>query len=344
MKIRILKQEVLDTLKNNLDSYIKFYYQRSDNDWLYSICDCEPFEEFKIISDFELADLNQQLSKTDFDNCKKIYLNFSFLTESQACDERLWAGLAHDVFYQYLRKRFKMAPDYILNSKNPVGEVRTRFFYNGGLNSGKFRNALAKCWWVGHHTWSNETKNFDLLDKLGYRDMSTKVTDIFHNYTFINNHDILSGIIDGLYYFNNNNIFYDMKKHVRPTLQYLNAIGGGIVLDSLSSNEIREIVIEQIQNKLNGQEDVLIDEFNENSNDFEEKTKIEIGDEFKIKYLSGEKKDEESNFYKVIYNKDFILSKIAQEAIGKTYGDTITIDNNIEGEIIEIIKAETNEE
>ena len=174
--------------------------------------------------------------------------------------------------------------------------------------------------------------------------MSTKVTDIFHNYTFINNHDILSGIIDGLYYFNNNNIFYDMKKHVRPTLQYLNAIGGGIVLDSLSSNEIREIVIEQIQNKLNGQEDVLIDEFNENSNDFEEKTKIEIGDEFKIKYLSGEKKDEESNFYKVIYNKDFILSKIAQEAIGKTYGDTITIDNNIEGEIIEIIKAETNEE
>ena len=38
------------------------------------------------------------------------------------------------------------------------------------------------------------------------------------------------------------------------------------------------------------------------------------------------------------------MSKIAQEAIGKTYGDTITIDNNIEGEIIEIIKAETNEE
>ena len=65
---------------------------------------------------------------------------------------------------------------------NPVGEVISRFFYKNTGRSGYFRNTLAKCWWVGHHTY-DPLKKFELLEKLGSHDMSTKVTDIFHNYT-----------------------------------------------------------------------------------------------------------------------------------------------------------------
>lgn len=339
MKIRIMKREVLDTLKSNLEHYIKYYYQSSDNGWLYEVCNCEPFEEYKVISDFYLADLTQKPSKIDFDNCKILYENLSFLSESQACDERLWAGLCHDVFYKYLRERFKMQSNMILKDKNPLGNVKTRFFFNGGVRSGLYRNALSKCWWVGYHTWVPEKKSFTLLDKMGSTDMSTKVSDIFHNYSFINNKNILRGIIEALYYFNNENVAYNMREHVRPSLQYLNAIGGGVVLDEYESYEIKDIMIAQIMNQLKGIKS-LLDEEDELDEDIEVDT-IELGDKFKVRYLSGSKKDQISNYFIVAYNNEVKLFPIVEKALGHKKGDVLNVvlsNEEVDVEFIEIIK------
>lgn len=104
MKLYFMKKEALDILKSNLDMVYNMYFTEKDNKWLWKVCGGDPFVEFKEIQDFQLAPIDSDTSKgeVEFANCKIIYQHLSFLTESQACDERLWAGLCHSVYYDYL--------------------------------------------------------------------------------------------------------------------------------------------------------------------------------------------------------------------------------------------------
>ena len=107
MKLSIMKKDALNTLKASLKYTYPKYYTQKTNKWIYDICGDEPFQEFVEIPDFDLAPLDTGLSSGEIDllNCKIVYENLSFLTESQASDERLWVGLTHGVFYDYMRKQ-----------------------------------------------------------------------------------------------------------------------------------------------------------------------------------------------------------------------------------------------
>lgn len=322
MKIRIMKQVVLDKIKDNIDDYIKNYFLEETNEWMWAVCECEPFEDFKEIDDFKLADINQQPTMIDYYNCQILYSKLNFLDESQASDERLWAGLCNDVFYSYLKKRFNINKDNFEDTKNPSGKVLTRFFYKNSGRSGYFRNSLAKCWWVGHHTYDPINK-FKLLETLGSNDMSTKITDIFHNYTFTSCPNVLSGIIEGIGYFNSNGINYNVKDDVRPCLQYINAIGGSIVLDVLTSNDIRNIFIEQIKTKLDGKSNGLVHEnyisdLNDDEPNCFDESAIMVGDQVQITDLTSA----ETKKFKIKYKTDFKLYPIQECCLGKHEGDT----------------------
>ena len=154
MKLYFMKKEALDILKSNLDVVYNMYFTEADNKWLWKICGGDPFVEFKEIQDFQLAPLESDLSKgeVEFANCKIIYQHLSFLSESQACDERLWAGLCHSIYYEYLRKRWDYDKKSPKTQKEAVSNIKSRFFFSGGTRAGLYRNSIAKCWWVGRNT------------------------------------------------------------------------------------------------------------------------------------------------------------------------------------------------
>ena len=104
-----MKKDALEILKANLDVVYQKYYTEPDNKWLWTICGEDPFVEYKEIPDFVLTPIEGEktIGEAEFNNCKILYENLMFLTESQASDERLWAGLCHSTFYDYLRKRYK---------------------------------------------------------------------------------------------------------------------------------------------------------------------------------------------------------------------------------------------
>ena len=110
MKLYIMKREALEMFKANLPVVYGKYYTEKTNQWITDICGEDPFIEFKDVTEFKLADLNSDLTpgEIDLNNCKILYEKLQFLSESQASDERLWAGLAHTTFYDYMRKRWDM--------------------------------------------------------------------------------------------------------------------------------------------------------------------------------------------------------------------------------------------
>lgn len=257
MKLYIMKREALELLKANLSVVYGKYYTEKTNQWINDICGGEPFIEFKDVTEFILTDLDSDLTpgEIDLNNCKILYKKLQFLSESQASDERLWVGLAHTTFYDYMRKRWGYGHGKKPKSaEKETGAILTRFFYRYSGRSGFYRNTLAKCWWVGHNTYdpSNNRNHFESLDIIGSKDFTSKINEFFYNFTFSSNPDIMSAIVEALRRFNEEGKHVLVREHIRPAMSYLNAVGGSVVIDCLGKEEITRIFSDAVDAIMQG--------------------------------------------------------------------------------------------
>ena len=247
MKLFFMKKNALETLKSNLPQiYPKYFFLNEvTNYWMTEVCGENPFQKFEEVEDFSLVPFNKNLTlgEVDFQNCKIIYSNLKFLTEAQAVDERLWAGLAHENFYDYLRRRWNM-DDITKADKDIVKQIRGRFFFYGGARRSIVNNTLAKYWWVGKLFYDETRKNpFEKLDIIGAVDISTKVLHIF-TLPAASNPKIMNGIVKFFQHYRDKGMnIRDWKNILKSAFIELNKISGAIILDCLSEDEIAEILI-----------------------------------------------------------------------------------------------------
>lgn len=262
MKLYFMKQSALDYLKANMDKlYIK-YFQFDTPEWIYDEFDYDPFEVFAEVDDFELASVDDMKpGEADFENCKILYTHLKGISDSQASDERLWAGLCNKNFYSYLRTRWQYARRHLKKTADDASAITMRFYYRTSSRSGMFRNALARCWWTGRLTYTNKYANhWELLDAIGSEDLISKISDIFYSNAYSSNAAIVEGFCEGLKFFRDHNRHIANREHIRPTAQFLNALGGSTLLDMFSADEIKKAVIANIAQLLKGESDNLFDD------------------------------------------------------------------------------------
>lgn len=338
MKLYIMKREALETLKANLSVVYGKYYTEPTNAWIKGIYGEDPFVEFKDVTEFKLADLDADLTpgEIDLNNCKIIYEKLQFLSESQASDERLWAGLTHATFYEYMRKRWGYGYGKKPKSvEKEVGEILTRFFYKNSGRSGFYRNTLAKCWWVGHNTYNpnNARNHFESLDIIGSNDLNSKINELFFNFTFSSNPHIMTAIIETLRSFREEGRHLLVREHIRPAMSYLNAIGGSVVIDCLEKEAITEIFTDAIEAIIQGDTptlnldkstyDTLEEDIDysdeENVNDIDEADEVVLGCKITIR-----NKAKETKTYKYDFNNGKWLSAL-NVFTGHKVGDIIEI-------------------
>lgn len=289
MKLYFMKQNAIDHIKANIERLYVNYYKYNTNEWIEDELGYNPFEVFMEIPDFTLAPILDKAGQTELENCKIIFSQLKEISPSQASDERLWAGLCNSTFYDYVRKRHKYPTMKYRNVTSDASAILSRFFYKSGNRAGMFRNSLSKCWWIGYLTYDN---GWEKLDAIGPEDFSSKTNEIFYSNTFSSNNQITSGICKALKVYRDKGIDINSKSMLRPSMQYLNAIGGAVLLDMYSEEEIATIVSECIENIRAGKTlDVEV-----NSLDSEE--------------------DDEESFFSEDINIDYLeeLSEIEEEA------------------------------
>lgn len=267
MKLYFMKQNAIDYLKANMKNLYMNYFRYKTNDWIYEMFDYDPFVFFIEIPDFELASLtSSSAGEIELENSKRLYTQLRKISESQASDERLWAGLCNGVFYNYVRGRWNYSGMRPKDPQKDASAIISRFFFAGGGRSGMYRNTLSKCWWVGRSTYDAENADhWNRLDMIGSEDFVSKVSDIFYSNTFASNAEILQGICNGLKFFRDKSQKIVVKDHIRPTMQYLNALGGGILLDALSAEDIATIVIENIGRIIKGDQGDFFQQVTDNA-------------------------------------------------------------------------------
>ena len=243
MKLKFLKQEYLDTLKENISVNSKFYLNENNN-WIYDFFNGEdPFLEFKDeVNDFEMDMSSETPTKTDFNNIKIVYENLKFLTESQASDERFWAGLCHDKFYNYMRYRWG---NRIINKNNSHDKEVTRigraYFYEGvtaGKRKSLARNGLSRLWWIGRLTYDESYNDPFELTKLITFDISVSILYLMSS-KFTKNDITRKGMLKALLEYKNSGKKVD-KKVLNYLIKSLNILGGSYLLDFYGEEEIKE--------------------------------------------------------------------------------------------------------
>ena len=246
MVIHFLKEDCLTALKANIAGNLK-HYSEPTNDWVYEFFDGEnPFQEYKFqIDDFQFdteIGVDHDLSKQDVENVIRLYSAMKNLTDSQASDERLWAGLTHGDFWNYMYQRWNIRK----TSGNPIILNQTRYFFRAtyGGRRALFINSLARLWWIGKSTYCRERKDPFELTRYMNEDFATKSLVLFSsNYTSSPN--VVHGLLEALLTLEKEGFSYGRKSRdvYYQATRYLNIFGGTHILDYYSEEEIKNKVL-----------------------------------------------------------------------------------------------------
>lgn len=151
--------EAVKYVKANIKQLTSYYAEGADPQvWIKEKIGKEAFVE---VSELEFDDCSLLItedtpSANDGDNVKLFYLNFKGINDSFASDERLWAGLAHTVYYDYMLKRWPKGTD--------PSSIINHYFFAGGPRS-YMMNTLSRLWWYGRKTYrEDDTKPWKIFD------------------------------------------------------------------------------------------------------------------------------------------------------------------------------------
>src|SRR5699024_5481301 len=173
---------------------------------------------------------------------KIMYESLKHLTVSQATQERLWSGLAHVQLRNFAFYRLQNE----LEEKKDKRINTAMFFLNGNKRS-LFVHILARLWWAGYMTYDEENKEnpYWLTDFFTEKDFSARCVTFFSS-NFTSNRNITKGILRTLVKWQENGI--NIKRdHFVQANKYLNVVGGAMILDVLSTEEVEEMVDEYLK-------------------------------------------------------------------------------------------------
>lgn len=242
MKLYFMKDKALAYFKGNLDFTSK-YYLNKDISWMEEIylnqsnVSNNIFAELKVdVPDFNLNMSAEKSDTTDFENMKIFYTALKNLSNSQATDERLWAGIAHANFWEYMQYRCKFNEADLTKNK-----IIGKFFFNHKHRS-LILHPLAKLWWVGRLVYNEKKENpFEGLEYLK-TDFGTKVLTLFSS-NFTNNPKITRAILLAVSKLEKYGEKINRLKYFE-LIRYVNLLGGIVILDYLSEEELKEKIVE----------------------------------------------------------------------------------------------------
>ena len=175
MKIQFMKDDSVYALKKYI-KYAKNHYTDDNTEWIKSITNNdENFGLFKKeFNDFNLV-ISDKPEKDDIENMKIIYDNLKNLTDSQASDERLWAGLSHTKFWDYMQKRWPLPNDPEKWEKH----ILQHYFFAHGARS-TVLNGIARLWWYARLTYdeTNIDNPYELTEYMA-KDINGKAYMLF---------------------------------------------------------------------------------------------------------------------------------------------------------------------
>ena len=242
MKIQFMKDDAVYALKRYIKD-AKEHYEDDNTEWIRDITNNdENFGIFKKeFEDFELV-ISDKPEKDDIENMKIIYENLKDLTDSQASDERLWAGLCHTKFWDYMQKRWPLPND----SEKIEHYILQHYFFMHGARS-TVLNGLARLWWYARLTYDEtNTKNpYELTEYLA-KDINGKGFMLFGS-NFSRNRSVQRTFLYTIKNYEEEHETVLTRDEFGELRKKVVLWGGKLVIDAVDKEILKEKIIQEIQ-------------------------------------------------------------------------------------------------
>jgi len=250
MKVRYLSERALNTLKSSLDAYLPYFAEETNAALIAKLRgDLETDEIFRdtnyVFPDEELSASKE--SDAELESIKAVYGAMKDLPSAVAMDERLWAGIAIDLCWSYVRKRWDIPAMFADKDKSLQNKVHEHFFFMHNPRRSFTRNAISRLWWLGSLTYDEKNpedpyrRTKIVTADLGY------VVDLLER-NFSNNRRISFEFVDAVEVARAK-VEDEGKVILRPELRilckYLNMLGGVYILDSMPEGKIYQKIYDK---------------------------------------------------------------------------------------------------
>ena len=235
MRLQFVTYDNIDTIKTNLPSWADNF--RSDSsEWLNEELDTPLLVDTKYgdIPDLLLDMSADKPFLTEAENAIRVYSGLRFLSDSQASDERIWAGLCLGPCWDYVKYRWD------IDDKCTVNNIKQHYLFGFGARRSLTRNALARLWWIGRLTYDEtRTDPWELT-----RFICENTDHIMHvlERNTSNNPTIIRPFLSAIIEARDNGVRIDTNT-VGELSKYLNLLGGIYILDCLSEEWIHDKII-----------------------------------------------------------------------------------------------------
>ena len=241
MKLNFMSANEIVTIKANFASYMPYYINNDKEGMLRRLHNENALQPSHIECDDFLPQLDMKSSNYDASDLQNIQVIYEALkdviTPSIACDERFWAGLAHDYLWEYVQYRRKNE----LTTNNPAAVELSYFFTYGGKRSAHI-HCISRLWWAGFLTYDNaNTKNHFELTKVIFSWAFPSNILLMSSSNMTTNKNLLLGVLRSLKKRQEHGEKPERYRMVEA-LKYLNGMGAVTLVDMLSSDEVEQLV------------------------------------------------------------------------------------------------------
>lgn len=237
--IKYLRQQVVDDLflqvPENLDRY-------RNGDFDYLLNDPSFYRELDVATPATVKLKGKKGARGDVKSAQRLWKAYGHLLPSDARDERIWTMASHTTFLDYSRQRFTISDD----DEVAVKTIRAHMFAR--TNRALERDhAISRLWWFAF--MANRVDGMTL----------GKALEVFLYKT-----DVRAGLVERPTMSQTTALFsawievlgqnkktkeqaYFSRKVYRPAFRQINALGGYVLLDSLSKARLKSVVEEALE-------------------------------------------------------------------------------------------------
>ncbi len=285
MIINFMKNDALDQLISDISQNVPLY--NSKERWIDQYFEEKGFGSYSFSTGIMVPDVVLTIgdSKTDFENAVKIYDAFKGqLNPVQASDLRLWAYLAHDTYWEYMRTRWAVdiaseEDEDDVGRDKIVSRIGSRYFFKASKGKAFVRQGIARLYWSAYLTYDENNKD----NPYEMTEYFLSKQDIFMVSTERSLARYKTLLLAALKVLKENE---DLKRaDIRNYFLNLNQAGGVIVFDSLSAKDAYELAkrtLDDIMDKNNADTLVGLGDADTIEEQAEEKDKLTVGFKSKI--------------------------------------------------------------
>lgn len=239
-KLGFFTEDAYYSLLHDIHKNSEYYYR--DEEWLPTYFSSQ--EGYFGMSTVEISKFtpkytagkkdDPQKTKEDLENTKLLHDAFKNLTPLQATNKYMWTYLCHAVpeYSAYIRDRWMQ--------EKKEDNIKNRFFVTNDKRILLNYNGLSRLWWYGHLTYDKESNNHYALTEvlLTNQTICKDVMDTLN----CTNYNRMRGVLLAIKDFNDELSDNEgITDYFRECKKYLNNYAAVTILESLESDEIRDI-------------------------------------------------------------------------------------------------------